>query len=387
MNNYNNILEKATNSFHTNGNHLFSMIEKNKFIDFVLENSYEVFWILNENRETKFISPSIYELTGYTQNEFMQLKFYEKFSESSIKKLDNLFTFIDNVNEFKNITIEYISKKGLLIQTEVSGVILRDKFNNFKGLYGLTINVNDKYKLQNELNLEIDKNKDANKFKNIVLGIMGHEFRTPLSGILGSVKYLSKSITNHDDKEILDYIYQSATRLNATLNSVHTLAAIESNQIVIEKQEIDIVEIAKNTLVSFEHLIVSKNIKMECEFNLENPNINTDENCISQIIYHLMDNSVKFTDSGIIKLEINLIKTPDKKIEIVIKDSGIGINLQKIEVIFEPFRQLSEGHSRNYEGLGLGLTITKKLIHKLNGTIEVNSEINNGSEFRVQIPI
>ena len=384
---FNNIFEEAIDVLHTNGHHLLTMIDKRKFIDFVLENSYEVFWIIDENRETKFISPSIFELTGYTQSEFMHLNFTEKFSEKSIRILDNLFSELNNVNEFKNIRIEYISKKGMLIHTEVSGVILHDKHNNFKGMYGLTMNINDKYKLQNDLNEEIDKNKDANKFKSIVLGIMGHEFRTPLSGILGSVKYLSKSITNNDDKEVLDFIHQSATRLNATLNSVHTLAALESNQIIITKQEVDIIEIAKSTLISFENLIISKKIKMEIKFNFENPFVMTDENCISQILYHLVDNSVKFTDCGNINIELNIIDIPKKLLEIIIQDSGIGINNQKIDVIFEPFRQLSEGHSRNYEGLGLGLTITKKLIQKLNGSIEVNSEINKGSVFKVFIPI
>lgn len=370
-----------------NNNDLMSFIDDRQFRQFIVENTTDVFWVLDENRNTTFISPSIFTLTGYTAYEFMHLDSNHKFSEASNEKLNHFFEKIDNLTEFRNLFIEYIAKNGELILTEVSGVVLRDEYGRFKGVYGLTVDISDKQRLENELSAEKEKSSEAEKFKSIILGIVGHEFRTPLGEILGFTKVLSQSLPDPDEQEILGYIYQSAQRLNATLNSVVTLAALESDQLEMKQEKIDMEEIIQNIYQSFEPIIKNKSLSLETNINSDYE-IHYDENCLYQILYHLLDNAVKFTEKGQVRLNISTMSNGvGNYLELNVQDTGIGIKKQKVGTIFEPFRQLSEGHNRKFEGLGIGLTTTKKLVEKLNGSITVTSKINQGSQFTVKLPI
>lgn len=369
-------------------NDILNCIDNDQFKQFFIENTNDVFWVLDENKKVVFVSPSIFELTGYSPEEYIRLGFLNKFSNNSAQKLNSLFEKIELMTEFKNLYIEYIAKSGEAVLTEVSGKVLRDNQGNFKGVYGLTVNMTDKYKLQNELTAEKAKNLEAQKFKSIILGIMGHEFRTPLSGILGFTKVLSKSLKSSDEQEMLGYIYQSAQRLNATLNSIVTLAALESNQMEVKQEEIDLLEVIQSVYQSFEPIIISKNISFDVNIKNQNSHINFDENCFYQILYHLIDNAIKFTEKGKVFLDISIGSNGiGKYLEVNVEDTGIGIKKHKFDTIFEPFRQLSEGHNRKFEGLGIGLTTTKKLVEKLNGTISLKSKLNEGSKFTIRLPI
>ncbi len=368
-------------------NDILKFIDNIQFRDFMFDNATDVYWILDSNKSIVFISSSIYELTGYTPEEYLSLEFNKRFTERSVIKLTALFDNLNNTNQFKNIILEYLSKNEEVISTEISGIVIRGNEGELKGLYGLTANKSDKYKLQRELLAEKDKSSEAEKFQSMILGIMGHEFRTPLSGILGFTKLLSKNSSSSDDAEALNYIYQSAHRLNATLNSIITLAALETNQIVIIEEHIDILEMVHNIYRAFEPLIINKNISLDVNVKIQNSSIKFDENCLYQILYHLIDNAVKFTEKGRIFIDFQLFENTESKIlEIKVQDTGIGIKKQQYNTIFEPFRQLSEGHSRKFEGLGIGLTITKKIIEKLKGTIQVKSKLNEGSIFIINLP-
>lgn len=367
---------------------LLTYLDSMQFSNFIFNNSSDVYWVLDNNKRTVFISPSIKQLIGYTPEEYLDLDFYCKFSETSAKRLESFFDNLDGLSEFKNLFIEYISKTGETVLTEVSGVILRDENSNIKGIYGLTVNISDKYKLQSELIAEKEKTSEAQKFKSIMLGIMGHEFRTPLSGILGFTKLLSTSSKTDDEKEILNYIYQSAQRLNSTLNSIVTLAAIESNQLDFKHEEINVMELIYNIYQSFEPIVKNKNISFDINLKNQNILIKYDENCLYQILYHLLDNAVKFTEKGRVFLDVQIGNNGiGDYVEFVVQDTGIGIKPNKFDTIFEPFRQLSEGHNRKFEGLGIGLTTTKKLVEKLNGSIKVQSKLNEGTIFTVRLPI
>ncbi len=382
------MLDKLTN------NMLITHLDNREFTKFIIDNSPEVYWILDENNNTVFISDSIELMTGYTSSEFLELKPEQKYSKESEEYLKYLLNSIDKSieifqsNKFEKIKLEYKRKSGNLILTEVSGTVVIDKYNKFKGIYGITKNISDKVRLNSELIAEREKNIIAQNFTSSILGLVGHEFKTPLNGILGFTQILSKSSNSPDDSEMLNDIYQSAQRLNATLNSIVTLAAIETNQLKIFPTDLDLNEILSSIQNSFSTILESKNIHFEIINDCNIKSIFIDVNCFYQILYHLVDNAIKFTDDG--KIAVSIINAKilhTDYVEVCVEDSGIGINEQKFNSIFEPFRQISEGNNRQYEGLGIGLSTTKKLVEKLNGTITVSSVIGRGSIFTVRIPI
>lgn len=368
---------------------ILSQIDSNEFKDFIFQNSSDVFWILDDELKTILISPSIELLTGFSLEEYMSLSIEQKLTKVSVDKLRKLFSNINGNDKFSNIYIEYIAKDGRIVPAEVSGVIVRNSNGDIKFIYGISVDISEKINLEQELLIEKQKNDEAKKFKSIILGVIGHEFRTPLVGILGFTKMLSNSTKSEDEKEMLNYIYQSAQRLNSSLNSVVTLAALETNQLEIKKNEIDLMELIYNLYQSFEPIAKNKNISFDINIKNNSSKITFDENCLHQILYNLIDNAIKFTDKGRVFVDCRIIEKENSKkfVEFIIQDTGIGIKPSKFNTIFEPFRQISEGTQRFYEGLGLGLTVTKKLVEKLHGTLDVQSKPNEGSIFTVCLPI
>ena len=164
---------------------IYDRLDQNEFMKFVFDHSSDLFWILDENKKTKYISTSVADFLGYSTEEYLQLSLEKKISSNSIKILDQLYEYPSENKYFNNIRIDYINKNGLIVNTIVNGKVVKDEFGRFKGIYGISKNISNELRLQNELNLEKYKNNEAEKFKNSIIGTLGHEFRTPLSGIIG----------------------------------------------------------------------------------------------------------------------------------------------------------------------------------------------------------
>lgn len=370
-------------------NQILASINFDDFKDFIFHNSTDIFWILDENFQTTFISNSIENFTGYSVGEYVNLSLEQKFSESSVIKLLELFDSFKYVDDFKNIILEYRTKNGFIKHANVSGIVVKDDYGRVKSVYGISVDLEEKILLEKNLIIEKQKNEEAQKFKSIILDLIGHEFRTPLIGILGFIKILINNTKSEDEKEILNYIYHSSQRLNSSLNSVITLAAIESGQMEINFKSIDLMELIYNIYNSFEPIVKEKNITFDINLKNYSSKIVFDENCLYLILSNLIDNAIKFTEKGRVFLDCGIIKKEngEKILNITIQDTGIGMDSSKFGVIFEPFRQISEGHRRIYEGLGLGLTVTRKLVEKFNGSIQVESKLNEGSIFTVFLPL
>ncbi len=370
-------------------NQILSTISFDDFKDFIFNNSTDIFWILDENLQTTFISSSIENFTEYSVSEYVNLSLEQKFSEKSVAQLYELFDKFKYIDDFKNVILEYRTKNGSIKHANISGIVVKDDFGRIKSVYGISVDLEEKIILEKNLIIEKQKNEEAQKFKSIILDLIGHEFRTPLIGILGFIKILLNNAKDEDEKEILNYIYHSSQRLNSSLNSVITLAAIESGQMDINFKSIDLMELIFNIYNSFEPIVKEKNITFDINLKNYSSKIVFDENCLYLILSNLIDNAIKFTEKGRIFLDCGIIRKENGKqiLNITIQDTGIGMDSSKFDIIFEPFRQISEGHKRVYEGLGLGLTVTRKLVERFNGSIQVESKLNEGSIFTVLLPL
>lgn len=229
--------------------------------------------------------------------------------------------------------------------------------------------------------------EEANRLKSNFLANMSHELRTPLIGIMGYAQILSEEIKEKDKLEMIESINYSGQRLLDTVNLILDLSRIEQNKYEINFNTIDIGKLARKVLTQFTPIIQQKGIGFN--YSIENGIIaGCDESALTSILNNLMSNAVKYTDKGSISLLIEKKQVEDKdNVIISITDTGIGISNDKLGLIFEEFRQVSEGYNRRYQGAGLGLTITKKLVGQLGGRIDVHSEINKGTLFKVKIPL
>jgi len=182
-------------------------------------------------------------------------------------------------------------------------------------------------------------------------------------------------------------ILNSGKRLSETLNLLLDLANVEAEKIEISCKQIEVIRIIKNTIKLFTEDAFNKNLDFNIIVNEDKIYANLDEQFFKRIIHNLLDNAIKYTDKGSVTVTIGIEqKDENNQFYVKIEDTGIGIPKDKIGIIWDAFRQVSEGLNRGYEGTGLGLTISQKIAKFMHGTIEVESEFGKGSVFTVKFP-
>lgn len=228
--------------------------------------------------------------------------------------------------------------------------------------------------------------EEANKSKDDFLANMSHELKTPLNSIniISDVMMKNKS-GNLDEKQIknLEIVHKCGKDLLYLINDVLDLSKLDAKQNQIHNTKINVKEFMTSIYEMFYAQTKAKNLKLIFEIDDSLDFIYSDQEKIKQIVKNLLSNALKFTSQG--KIEF-LIKDDKNNIKILIKDEGIGIAQDKLEYIFDRFKQLDGSTTRKYGGTGLGLTICKELITLLNAHIKVTSEENKGSTFEVTIP-
>ena len=229
---------------------------------------------------------------------------------------------------------------------------------------------------------------EKNKAKTIFVANMSHEIRTPLNSILGFLHLLSTTKLNEEQKDYIKEIKNSSEILLTTLNDILAFSKAEANKIVLENINFSIKDLIKNLSLYAQSNIKGKNIEVISEFD-ENipPMIKGDSVRLHQVLLNLINNSIKFTESGYIKISANALKKTDNfvKTEFRIADSGIGIPKEKQQKVFEEFIQADDSTTRKYGGTGLGLAICNKIISLMGGKLKLVSEEGKGATFYFDI--
>lgn len=244
-----------------------------------------------------------------------------------------------------------------------------------------------------QMNLQLKKAKEqaenSEALKNQFLRNISHEIRTPLNGIVGFSSILAQSdITEEEKKQYHQIIEQNAKTLLTTIDDIIDIAKIQTQQVQVFKENFDINALLQEIkkLFQFEAVHQNKsNINIFAEPGSDNKQIiHTDEGKLRKIILVLCNNALKFTKEGYIKFGY---KSENSHLLFFIEDSGIGISEENQKLIFESFSQVEKGLSRNYNGIGVGLTIAKAFVEILNGKLWFESKINQGTIFYFRIPI
>jgi PAS domain S-box-containing protein len=241
-------------------------------------------------------------------------------------------------------------------------------------------------KINTELIYAKEKAEESDRLKSSFLSNMSHEIRTPMNGILGFTELLKEPrLTGEEQQEYIRVIEKSGSRMLNIIDDIVSISKIESGQINLSYNETSI----KNQLQSlsdyFKLKANEKNTELKINNTLseEDSLIRTDKEKVYAVLSHLLKNAVKFTDYGLI--EIGCFKN-NNFITFYVKDSGIGINPNQIDLLFERFRQEDDSLNRNYDGAGLGLYIAKSYVDLLGGKIWAENNVDNGAIFYFEIP-
>ncbi len=238
-----------------------------------------------------------------------------------------------------------------------------------------------------ELEAAKERAESADRLKSAFLATMSHELRTPLNSIIGFTGILIKQIAgplNEEQLKQLTMAKSSAKHLLDLINDVLDISKIEAGELVVSYSPFDFKKSLQKVVLSVQPLAVKKNLELILEVSEDISIINSDCRRIEQIFLNLINNSIKFTEIGNIKIESSI---KDKFIETKVIDTGIGIKDEDLGKLFKPFSQVDTGITRSHEGTGLGLSICSRLVSKLGGSISVTSKIGVGSTFTVLLPI
>lgn len=235
-----------------------------------------------------------------------------------------------------------------------------------------------------ELEAARDKANAANEAKSNFLGVISHELRTPMNGVLGAAQLLSATRLDGAQREYLAIIRNSGDNLLSLLNDILDMTKIEAGRMNFESIDIQLDDLHRRIVGPFEAQAEAKGLRFVSEFDGDPPAVvRGDPLRVCQVVQNLLSNAVKFTESGEIRFVTRSRRVSERRVafEFAVHDSGAGISEGDMDQLFQPFTQIDASSTRRFGGTGLGLTISRRLAHIMGGDITVQSQLGEGSVF------
>ncbi|MDR3610208.1 MAG: PAS domain S-box protein [Ignavibacteriaceae bacterium] len=357
-----------------------------KLLAYALESINECISITDLNNKITYVNGAFCKVYGYFSHEIIGRHIAIVMARDNAEEVEKNILASTINGEWKGELINK-RKNGEEFPVYLSTSPIRNENGEIISLLGVALDMTDVIVSREELIRAKDKAEEMNRLKSNFLANMSHELRTPMIGMLGFSQILKQELDNPEQQEMAEAIYSSGQRLMQTLNLVLDLSRIEANKMEIKLNEINIKEIINSSAKIYEAAAKNKNLYLNKLFKNDNIYCFLDELLMVQIINNLLSNALKFTKIGGITIELDTENYgADTWALIKVIDTGIGIPEDYQPLIFEEFRQVSEGLGRSYEGSGLGLTLTKKTVEIMNGSITVSSELGKGSVFTLRFP-
>lgn len=339
-------------------------IERNK-IDYILDNMTEGFVLFDKNKNVFAINKMAKKILNYDKNHLgenilyytQNIKLLENIDKVLYTNQKNIFDIKTEDNKTYSIHISKIQKA--VFEKNNGGIIM--------------------------LMIDVTAERESEKLKQEFFSNVSHELKTPITSIQGYAELLYNdfAISKEQEKEFLKIIQKESSNITNLINNILTISKLENKEIEINKSDINIKTIVDEIINSTKPMCIEQNINIinKCE----NIIMLADYKKIHQLFNNLIVNAIKYNKSNGY-VEINCFED-EKNINIIIKDSGIGIPLVDRNRIFERFYRVEKGRSKALGGTGLGLSIVKHIIKYYNGKIKVKSTEGFGSEFIIKIPI
>ncbi len=237
--------------------------------------------------------------------------------------------------------------------------------------------------LKDNLSLAHAAAEAANRSKSHFLATMSHEIRTPLNGVLGMAQAMAADQLSPVQRERLDIVRQSGEQLHAILNDLLDLSKIEAGKLELETCEFDLAEVVRGAHAAFTAIAHKKGLSFDVVIEDSARGVwSGDPTRVRQILYNLISNALKFTDTGEIRV---FARRSGEVLELIVRDTGLGMNQETVAGLFTKFFQADASTTRRFGGTGLGLSICRELAAAMKGDIAVESAIGEGSVFTVQL--
>lgn len=343
--------------------------------------------ITDTNGIIEYINPKFTETTGYLPEDVIG-------KHARILRSDQMFPETYN-DLWETISSGGIWKKELLNKKKDGSVfwesVILTSIKNEKGIItnyiAIKEDISERKIMQAELIQAKEKAEESDRLKSAFLANMSHEIRTPLNSIIGFSELLGDSDFDEEQKtEFRKTIVDNGNSLLLIISDIMDFSMLEAHQMKIRPEKISSKKLLADLITDFSNKANQKGIDFCLAESLDDADIwiESDIYRLKQIFHNLISNALKFTHSGYVEIGY---KAKEEMVEFHVKDTGIGIAPEYHQTIFERFRQIDSARTRKYGGNGLGLAISKNLVELLGGTIRVDSELNNYSNFIFTIPV
>ena len=356
---------------------------EDKFRSFAESSPFAIMIYQNEN--WVYSNPAGEEITGYSEEELYKMKFWEIAADEYkelIRKRGKDRQSGGDVPESYEFSVR--AKNG-----DIKWVFLTGRPIIYLGQpagFISVVDITDRKKIEEELIDAKEKAEEMNRVKSFFFANMSHELRTPFMPIMGYAELLSSILTDPDEKEMAEAILFSSRRLTETLKNVLDLTRLEFDKIEVSMIKVNLVSLIKEIFYLFRESAKKKEIELVISYTDEFLYSVTEEQFMREILTNFVSNAIKFTDTGYVEIAAQKITENDVNyILISVMDTGVGIPKDKQDVIWDEFRQVSEGPTRNFQGSGLGLAIVKRYADIMCVKLDVESEEGKGSVFTIKL--
>lgn len=372
------------------------LMETENKLSKILKSGNIISIILDNNANLIYCNDYFLNLTNYKKNEIINKNWFDIFIIN--KEFNSTFKLFKNASDSKQKNIDNINRiktkndNELIISWTNTPIYNID--NELQNIISIGVDITETKNFEQKL---IENNKQlkaaeeravrSNQLKDEFIKNMSHEIRTPMNGIYGFVSLLEdEKLNNEKRKKFFHIIKKNTLQLNRVIEDIMEISKLSTKQIRVQNKTVNIKEMLNDLHSVFKLKIDNSNIDFILETPDDNEEINliSDESKLIKIISNLIENSIKFTKEGFIK--IAYIKV-NGQVQIYIEDSGIGIPKEKHESIFNRFSRSQFEGDINHSGLGLGLSIVKENAELLNAKVQLESEENKGSKFIISLPL
>jgi PAS domain S-box-containing protein len=345
-------------------------------------------WEVDQNGVYTYCSDRVKKFLGYSAEEIIGKTPFELMPEHEAKRVGEIF--VDIVKQkapIQNLENWNQHKNGKPVCLLTNGIPLLSESGELLGYRGVDTDITEQKNNEQLLRRAHNAAVESLQVKNEFLANISHELRTPLNGINGALQLLEQTELSAEQLQYFSIASNSNEQLLELVNNLLNYSSIQAGRIMVQKQPASIREILQSQQQLTSMLIKDSDINVELSIEDDVPDeIQTDPIWLKQVISNITGNAIKFTPTG--RILISATNEPvANRLKIEIQDSGIGISKDQCEKIFEPFYQIDSGHTRKFDGAGLGLAISKDVINHLGGEIGIESQPGHGTNVWFTLPL